>query len=272
MPALSSAAGPSPCAFTDSAWKSYQPDRSAMLLNACAAFLKTSLLPATDLVVSFVVTVGQPPSSWQFLSRATPCSSDEKPKAGGPRQLVRNPDLQLRVAGWLTISQFSSMHRTRSPSFSCSTATWTLRTSMQIRDLDPEAPEAREVCAELLVEEFRDIAPDAWPTIEKARKTVDECLRSGPVRVAHVNGTIVGWIGGHHVFSRVWELHPLVGSAHRNVRGSGSVFRLLTRKREQERGLRGKRARPPRVRSGRVRPPGRRQLDVMRRTCSARAS
>src|SRR6185369_3930413 len=107
-------------------------------------------------------------------------------------------------------SQVSSMHRTRSLGFSCSTATWTLRTSMQIRDLDPEAPEEREVCAQLLVEEFRDIAPDAWPIIGKARETVDECLRNGPVRVARVYDTIVGWIGGHHVFSRVWELHPLV--------------------------------------------------------------
>ena len=67
---------------------------------------------------------------------------------------------------------------------------------MQIRDLDPEAHEDREVCAQLLVDEFRVIAPDAWPVIDKARETVDECLRSGPVRVAQVNGTIVGWIGG----------------------------------------------------------------------------
>jgi len=28
---------------------------------------------------------------------------------------------------------------------------------MEIRDLDPEAPEEREACARLLVEEFRDI-------------------------------------------------------------------------------------------------------------------
>ena len=52
---------------------------------------------------------------------------------------------------------------------------------MQIRDLDPEALEKREACAELLVAEFRDIAPDAWPSIHKARDTVDECLRNGAV-------------------------------------------------------------------------------------------
>jgi len=80
---------------------------------------------------------------------------------------------------------------------------------MEIRGLDPEAPEEREACARLLVEEFRHIAPDAWPVIEKARETVDECLGDGPVRVARIDGAIVGWIGGYHVYSRVWELHPL---------------------------------------------------------------
>ena len=64
---------------------------------------------------------------------------------------------------------------------------------MQIRDLDPGALDEREVCAQLLVEEFRDIAPDAWPIIEKARETVDECLRSGPVRVAHASTTNVSF-------------------------------------------------------------------------------
>lgn len=95
---------------------------------------------------------------------------------------------------------------------------------MQIRDLDPEAPEDREFCAQLLVEEFRDIAPDAWPILDKARETVDECLRNGPVRVAHVNGTIVGWIGGHHVFSRVWELHPLVVARMAQKQGVGRAL------------------------------------------------
>ncbi|MEO7093623.1 MAG: N-acetyltransferase, partial [Polyangiales bacterium] len=81
---------------------------------------------------------------------------------------------------------------------------------MEISDLDPSDAVARERCAQLLVDEFREIAPDAWPVIEKARETLDECMTSGPVRVARVDDTIVGWIGGRHTFSRVWELHPLV--------------------------------------------------------------
>ena len=95
---------------------------------------------------------------------------------------------------------------------------------VQICDLEPEASEDREVCAQLLVQEFRDIAPDAWPAIEKARDTVDECLRSGPVRIARVDDTLVGWIGGHHVFSRVWELHPLVVARGSQRRGVGRAL------------------------------------------------
>jgi len=95
---------------------------------------------------------------------------------------------------------------------------------MQIRDLAPEAPEQREVCARLLVEEFRDIAPDAWPSLDKARRTVDECLRDGPVRVALVDGSIAGWIGGHHVYSRVWELHPLVVARRAQNQGIGRAL------------------------------------------------
>lgn len=95
---------------------------------------------------------------------------------------------------------------------------------MQIRDLDPEVSEQRETCAELLVDEFRDIAPDAWPTLEKARQTVDECLHIGAVRVARVDGAIVGWVGGHHVYSRVWELHPLVVARVAQRRGVGRAL------------------------------------------------
>lgn len=95
---------------------------------------------------------------------------------------------------------------------------------MQIRDLDPGAPDERARCAQLLVDEFRDIAPDAWPVLDKARDTVDECLRDGPVRVARVDGAIAGWIGGHHVYARVWELHPLVVARRAQRQGVGRAL------------------------------------------------
>lgn len=95
---------------------------------------------------------------------------------------------------------------------------------MEIRDLDPLAADERESCARLLVEEFRDIAPDAWPQIDTARETVDECIRSGPVRIARIDDAVVGWIGGRHVFSRVWELHPLVVARTAQRRGVGAAL------------------------------------------------
>ncbi len=95
---------------------------------------------------------------------------------------------------------------------------------MQIGDLDPADSEARERCAQLLVDEFRDLAPDAWPMIGKARDTVDECLQSGPVRVARIDEAIVGWIGGRHAYSLVWELHPLVVARTAQKRGIGSAL------------------------------------------------
>lgn len=108
-----------------------------------------------------------------------------------------------------------------------------------IDDLDQADDHARGQCAELLVVAFRHSAPDAWPTIDKARATVDECLTSGAVRVARparsasadeagrssAAGTsseaIVGWVGARHSYMRVWELHPLVIDPAWQRRGIG---------------------------------------------------
>jgi aminoglycoside 6'-N-acetyltransferase I len=107
---------------------------------------------------------------------------------------------------------------------------------MCIDDLDPTDGRARERCAELLVVAFRDSAPDAWPTIEKARETVDECLTSGPVRIARPARTagadeegsssevIVGWVGARHSYMRVWELHPMVIDPRWQRRGIGRAL------------------------------------------------
>lgn len=95
---------------------------------------------------------------------------------------------------------------------------------MEILDLDPADAAGRERCAELLVEGFRDFAPDAWPNLADAREAVDECLRLGPVRVARIDGAIAGWIGGRPAYSRVWELHPLIIDLAHRRRGIGSAL------------------------------------------------
>lgn len=95
---------------------------------------------------------------------------------------------------------------------------------MEIEDLVPADAASCERCAELLVEAFRDISPAAWPTIERARDTVAECLAKGPVRVARIAGGIAGWIGGQHAYMRVWELHPLVVAPPHQRRGVGRAL------------------------------------------------
>jgi GNAT superfamily N-acetyltransferase len=44
------------------------------------------------------------------------------------------------------------------------------------------------------------------------------------VRVARGDEVIVGWIGGHHVYARVWELHPLVVARAAQKRGIGRAL------------------------------------------------
>jgi aminoglycoside 6'-N-acetyltransferase I len=95
---------------------------------------------------------------------------------------------------------------------------------VDIDDLRAGDHDACERCAELLVIGFRQLAPHAWPTLEAARETVEECLRLGVVRTARLDGAIVGWIGGHHAYMRVWELHPMVVDPARQRSGIGRAL------------------------------------------------
>lgn len=95
---------------------------------------------------------------------------------------------------------------------------------MELVGLDPADGDGRERCAQLLVDEFREIAPAAWPAIEQARATVEECLALGPVLVAREAGEIAGWIGARPAYMRVWELHPLVVARAHQRRGVGRAL------------------------------------------------
>jgi aminoglycoside 6'-N-acetyltransferase I len=95
---------------------------------------------------------------------------------------------------------------------------------VEIDDLHLHDTGAVQRCAELLVVGFRDLAPAAWPTIAAAHATVAECLELGVVRVARIDGAIVGWIGGHHSYMRVWELHPLIVDPTRQRSGIGRAL------------------------------------------------
>jgi aminoglycoside 6'-N-acetyltransferase I len=97
---------------------------------------------------------------------------------------------------------------------------------MQISDLQPNDSAAIEQAAQALVTGFRDHSPDSWPNLVAARTEVQEALEPGKVcRVARdADGTVLGWIGGHLFYARVWELHPLVVHPSVQRRGIGRAL------------------------------------------------
>lgn len=94
---------------------------------------------------------------------------------------------------------------------------------LRIADLDDDA---RERCAELLVEGFRDDWSDAWPDLTSALQEVDECAALGPVRVAlGESGQVLGWIAARPEYDgHVWEIHPLVVDGPARGRGVGRAL------------------------------------------------
>ena len=106
-------------------------------------------------------------------------------------------------------------------------------------DLAPGDEEAVRQAANLLVEEFKDNWPDAWPAMDEAIKEVREALGEGRIcRVAvDDDGEVLGWIGGIPSYEgNVWELHPLVVRPELQRRGIGSALVADLEARVRERG------------------------------------
>ncbi len=98
---------------------------------------------------------------------------------------------------------------------------------MRIVDLGPDDEQRVQQAATLLVEGFREQAPDAWPTVEAALAEVRESF--APDRVSRVavadDGTVLGWVGAISQYGgRVWELHPLVVGPAFQHRGVGRAL------------------------------------------------
>jgi aminoglycoside 6'-N-acetyltransferase I len=105
---------------------------------------------------------------------------------------------------------------------------------IRIIPLEQASPDQRNETAELLVEAFREMAPEAWPTVEAAAAEVAESV--GPERISLIaiddNERVTGWIGGISGYDgRVWELHPLAVRPDVQRRGIGSA---LVRRLEDE--------------------------------------
>lgn len=107
---------------------------------------------------------------------------------------------------------------------------------MRITDLVAHDLAAVQQVAALLVEGFREQAPDAWPTLADALAEVHESF--GADRLSRIavdeRGTVVGWVGGIRQYDgHVWELHPLVVAPAQRGRGIGRA--LVTDLEEQVR-------------------------------------
>lgn len=97
----------------------------------------------------------------------------------------------------------------------------------QIVDLRSNDDERVHQTAALLVEGFKEQAPDAWPTIESALVEIRESF--APDRVSRIaigdDGTVLGWVGAISQYDgRVWELHPLVVVPALQRRGIGRAL------------------------------------------------
>jgi aminoglycoside 6'-N-acetyltransferase I len=111
--------------------------------------------------------------------------------------------------------------------------------SFRIVDLATDDERALREAAALLVEAFREHAPEAWPTLGSALEEVRDSL--GPDRISRValteDGTVLGWIAGQcHYDGHVWELHPLVVQARYRLRGIGRALVVDLEARVAERG------------------------------------
>lgn len=100
-------------------------------------------------------------------------------------------------------------------------------TTVEIRELRPEAEDLSQQVAELLLEAFREHWPEAWPTREAALQEVRESF--GPDRISRVavasDGTVLGWIAGQEQYQgHAWELHPLVVQPGHQLRGIGTAL------------------------------------------------
>lgn len=106
----------------------------------------------------------------------------------------------------------------------------------EVGSFDGRDAELRRQAAEMLVEEFREHWPDAWPTLDAAEAEVDDALTAGKVAFAAIaeDHRLLGWAGGQAQAGyggHVWEVHPVVVRREAQRQGIG---RALVERLEEE--------------------------------------
>lgn len=97
--------------------------------------------------------------------------------------------------------------------------------NIRVEDLSPNDEASIQASAEITVAAFAHF-PDTWDTIEEGLEEVHEALKEGKICLVARDGegTVVGWVGGQHHYSLVWELHPLAVKPEMQGMGVGSAL------------------------------------------------
>ena len=98
---------------------------------------------------------------------------------------------------------------------------------IRIVDLGSGDEERIRAIGAILVDGFRQNAPEAFPDVETAIAEVRESFAADRVSRVAVDdgGEVVGWIGGiRHYGGHTWELHPLAVRPDRQQQGIGRAL------------------------------------------------
>ena len=111
---------------------------------------------------------------------------------------------------------------------------------MRIVSVSPGDAAMVERMAAVLMEGFREMAPEAWPTLDAAREEVRTCVQH-PGWIARAalgeDGALLGWIGAQPAYDgHAWELHPLVVAGGARGKGVGRALVQDLEERVREKG------------------------------------
>ncbi|WP_079389637.1 AAC(6')-Ia family aminoglycoside 6'-N-acetyltransferase [Pseudomonas aeruginosa] len=94
--------------------------------------------------------------------------------------------------------------------------------------------------AEILFDVFSEINPESWPTLQKAKEDVIECLEDERICIGIlINNELIGWIGLREMYKRTWELHPMVIKKTHHSMGFGKILINEIERKAKERDLEG---------------------------------